>query len=276
MTGTPPEPATRVLEDRYSERFFSVFSWYVRRMFRKSFHGVRLDPESVGVLQSANDHDGPLIALGNHPGWWDPLVAVLLSRVYLPDRPMLAAMDRSELERFGILRRVGVFGINPDDPQSLPAQVDFLRDRFATRPKATFWITPQGGFTDVRSPVRLRPGAASVAARLEREPAVLSLAMDYCFWNDRLPEFCMRVVRLDGPDRGADAPSTTDWHRVMTAGMQANQDTLTEKVLRRDPEEWTSVLGEKRHQRTNPIYDVWLRLRGQSGKLGDARERASQ
>ncbi len=264
----------RLLEDRYSDRFFSVFSWYVARMFRKSFHAVRIEPESIQLLERTNSHDGPVIILGNHPGWWDPLVAVLLSRVYLPSRPMLAAMDRAELERFGILRRVGVFGIEPDNPATLPAQVEFLRNRFVERPKATFWITPQGDFTDVRQRLRLRPGAASVASRLEPSPRVLALAMDYCFWNDRQPELFTRLMPVKAEPRSGERLTTTDWHRAMTATMQVNQDALTERVLQRNPDDWALVLESRGHQRTNPVYDLWLRLRGRSGELGSTRNRS--
>lgn len=262
----------RILPDRYSQRFFGFFSGSVRRMFRRGFHGVHLDPSSIEVLDELNRHAGPAIALGNHPGWWDPLVAVLLSKLYLPDRPMLAAMDRAELERFGILRRIGVFGIDPDDSESLAAQVDFLTQRFSERPNATFWITPQGEFTDVRLPIRLRPGAAAVAARLDPAPKVVALAMDYCFWNDRKPELCMRVSRVEAQARSGDRPSTTDWMRAMTGAMQDNQRLLTERVLRRNPEEWVAVIAGRTHQRTNPIYDLWLRARGRSGALRTRRD----
>lgn len=262
----------RILPDRYSARFFVFFSRYVRRMFRKGFHGVHLEPDSIEVLRELNEHHGPAIALGNHPGWWDPMVGVLLTREYLPDRPMLAAMDRTELERFGILRRLGIFGIEPDNPKSLPAQTEFLAGRFAERPRAVFWITPQGRFTDVREPVRLRPGAAAVAARLDPSPKVVALAMDYCFWNDRKPELCMRVRRVEVEERAGVSPSTTDWMRAMTAAMQENQDTLTALVLQRNPDHWYQVIETRQHQSTNPVYDLWLRLRGRSGELRAHRE----
>ena len=277
MSTLPPaygvaETEERILPDRYSARFFGFFSRYVRRMFRKSFHGVHLEPDSIEVLRELNGHQGPAIALGNHPGWWDPMVAVLLTREFLPDRLMLAAMDRTELERFGILRRLGIFGIEPDDPNSLPAQIEFLAGRFTERPRAVFWITPQGRFTDVRETVRLRPGAAAVAARLDPSPKVVSLAMDYCFWNDRKPELCMRVQRVEVKPREGAAPSTTDWMRAMTAAMQENQDALTAIVLQRNPDHWSPVIERRQHQSTNPVYDLWLRLRGRSGELRSHRE----
>lgn len=265
-------PEGTILPDRYSARVFGLFSGSVRRMFRRSFHGVYLDPGSIEVLGALNQHRGPAIVLGNHPGWWDPLVAVLLTRRYLPDRPMLAAMDRTELERFGILRRLGIFGIDPDDAGSLPAQVEFLARRFAERPNATFWITPQGEFTDVREEIRLRPGAAAVAARIDPTPMVAALAMDYCFWNDRQPEVCLRVMPVEGKARSGVRLSTTDWMRAMTGAMRENQRMLTERVLRRNPEEWVAVIPPRKHQRTNPIYDLWLRVRGRSGGLRTRRE----
>lgn len=265
-----------ILPDRYSTTFFRVFSIYVQRMFRTGFHGVHMEPESLRVLRELNAHPGPAIALGNHPGWWDPLVAVLLSRIYLPDRPMLASMDRTELERFGILRRLGIFGIDPDDSDSLSAQADFLSKRFAERPQATFWITPQGRFTDVREAVRLRPGAAAVAARMEPRPTVIALAMDYCFWNDRKPELCMRVRPVHVQPKSGTLPTTTDWVRAMTRAMQENQEALANLVIQRNPDDWAAVISRRTHQRTNPVYDLWLKLKGRSGELRTRRPKTDR
>lgn len=273
VTPTGSTPHAEVLSDRYSPRFTRMFSHYVRRMFRKNFHGVRIEPDSVSILRALNSHNGPAIVIGNHPGWWDPLVAVLLTSLYTPDRPMLVAMDAHELRRFSILRRLGVFGIDPDDTASLPLLVDYLAARFEQRPRATFWITPQGRFTDVREPIRLRPGAAAVAAKLHPAPTVVALAMDYCFWNDRRPELCLRVRRVEAEPSPGRQPTTTDWMRAMQAGMQGNQDSLTERALRRNSDDWLHALPPSRHQKTNPVYDLWLKLRGRSGELRTHRDR---
>ncbi|MFU8828874.1 MAG: lysophospholipid acyltransferase family protein [Phycisphaerales bacterium] len=261
-----PDTLATVLEDRYSERFFRFFASYVRRMLRRNFHGLRLDPESETLLDELNRYQGPALILGNHPSWWDPLVAIYLTDRYLKQRPMLASMDSAELERFAMFRRMGVFGIDPNDPNSLPALVRFLSIRFEQRPSATFWITPQGRFTDVREPIRLRPGAAAVASQLgSLQPMVLAFGMDYCFWTDRRPELCMRLQRVIPSTRGQNPPSTTDWFRAMTSAMNENQDRLTAMSIQKNPDQWLTLCGIDGQQRINPIYDLWLKLRGRSG-----------
>ena len=86
----------------------------------------------------------------------------------------------------------------------------------------------------------------------------------------------MRVRRVEVERRAGVSPSTTDWMLAMTAAMQENQDTLTAMVLRRNPYDWCPVIERSRHQSTNPVYDLWLRLRGRSGELRSHRESAQR
>ena len=42
-------------------------------------------------------------------------------------------MDREQLERFRFFRRIGMFGIDPDDPESLEAMRTYVIDAFRER-----------------------------------------------------------------------------------------------------------------------------------------------
>ena len=156
-----------LIEASRSVRVERVFRWLGRRMFRKDFHAVRAAPGSIEALRDAAAADGPLVVLGNHVSWWDPMLAVLLTDLLMPGRAMVAAMDTDELVRFGVFRRLGVFGIRPKDPDALEPMVGYLQRVFRDEPKSVFWVTPQGEFADVRAKLRLRHrrGAQPAGAR---------------------------------------------------------------------------------------------------------------
>lgn len=262
MSGARPE---RLIPARPGPTFTRFFIRYVRRLTRRRFHAVRLVEGGDRLLREAGESDRPLMVLLNHASWWDPLIGVLVGSTITPLRPALAPIDREQLERFGFFRRIGLFGIDPDDPESLVAMRDYVLEAFARDPRTSLWLTPQGRFTDVRSPIRIRPGAASIAAAAG-ELDVLSLAVEYVFWQDSRPEVLLRLerVRLEG------AASTTAWHRAMTGTMQANADALAELARERDPEAF--ILFHGGPARNNMLYDLLLRLRGRSGEIAARRE----
>lgn len=178
---------------RPSARVRGGFAWLTRRMIRKSFHAVRITPEGAELFRSAALHPGPVLLVANHGSWWDPLIALRLAGASLGHRPLAAPIEMRQYERFGILRQLGLFGIQPQDPDSLPAMINHLRDRIATDGNPLICITPQGQFADVREPVRLRPGAAAVAAAFS-QLKVITLALEYGFWQDKRPELFLHAL----------------------------------------------------------------------------------
>lgn len=266
----PAGPNT-LIPHRRDDRFVALFAWYSRRLVRREFNALRLEATSADALLALNQSPRPLLVAMNHSSWWDPLVGLLLARAFLPNRSPIAPMDRAQLARFQFMRRLGLFGIDPDDPASLPVLIRCVADHFATAPSPTVWITPQGEFSDPRNPVRLRPGAAAIAARTEAPGCdVLSIAVEYAFWQHKRPEIFVRAQAVT-----PDGPSTTDWHRAIQSTMQSNADALAALVSTRDPSPFVSLLGDAAPA-TNPVYDLWLRLRGRSGKLTTGRERRAR
>ena len=196
----------------------------------------------------------------NHASWWDPLVGLLLADALVPSRDVCAPMDAEQLRRIGIFRRLGVFGVDPDDPATLPAMVEHVTSLFRAQTRPTLWITPQGKFTDVRVPVRLRPGAASIAARCD-SIRVIAVAVEYAFWQDQLPEIFIGIEEVL-PERR----SVSGWHRGMQATLQRSLDRLREGVVAREPDRFEPLLAG-RAGRTGFFYDLWLRLRGRDGAI---------
>jgi len=85
---------------------FHLFRWYARLYAAKHLHAVRVS--KTGPLPARLD--GPLVVVLNHPSWWDPLIAFILSGL-MPDRVHWGPIDAAALRRYRFLGRAGLFGI---------------------------------------------------------------------------------------------------------------------------------------------------------------------
>jgi len=275
--------APLIVPERFSPRFAGGFDrWYLRGLVARSWHSVRLAEQGAELLDELGRHVGPAIVLMNHQSWWDPLVGLWIHGRFEPTRRAIGPMEATQLAKFGFFKRLGVFGIEPDAPGAIDAMTAHVSERFIQHPKTTLWLTPQGTFADVRTPIRLRPGAAAIAARalpLDTAAAaagephggllVLSVAMEYAFWLDRKPELLLRAARISAPtDEAGVRPTTGAWNRAMTAVMHANAAALAALVVARDPAALRCVGGKgARNANNSRVWDWWLRLRGGSGRI---------
>jgi 1-acyl-sn-glycerol-3-phosphate acyltransferase len=260
----PNDPAGRsdaILAGRWNARFFSFFAWYSRRLVAKHFHALRLSSDSCAEGLDADTR--PLIVALSHSSWWDPIAAVLMKDALIPSRASCSPMDRVQLERFGFFRKLGIFGIDPDDPAAAGPMVSYVMDRMREHPRPTLIITPQGRFADVRAPVEVRPGTALLAARLVREgrtPRMVGMAVEYPFWIDRKPEMLVRVSDFDAP---SDATRASAWQRAIEQGMATNAAALAERAVARDPSAFRTLIGSGSGA-VHPVFDAWARMRGKS------------
>lgn len=245
----------------FNPRFAAVFAWYTRRLLRSSFHALRLSRGTPECLASAGATSSPLLLLLTHSSWWDPLVGLWLSRRFMPARSSIAPMDSAMLRKFGFFKRLGLFGINPDNPDSLVAMQRYALDHFQRTPSPSLWITPQGNFADPRAPLVIRPGAAAIAAR-SHAPALVAVAIEYGFWLDQRPEVFIRAQHVAPPSR---TNSTPRWHAAISQTMQQTRDALAADVSCRNPDAFSLEGG--RAAAINPIYDLWLRLKGSTSDI---------
>ena len=157
------------------------FRRLVRRYFRRHFRAVGV--QGAGHLRTVQ---GPVVIFGNHSSWWDPMLLVLLGQILLPGRRHYAPMDARSLEKYPILRKIGIF---PVEMASMRGGAQFLRTAEAIlHANGVLWMTPQGRFADVREfPLAFKPGLAALALR---SPGVslIPMAIEYTFWDERLPE----------------------------------------------------------------------------------------
>jgi 1-acyl-sn-glycerol-3-phosphate acyltransferase len=241
-----------------SASVMKFFIAYCRRRVRRDFHGLRILKSGLPEC----DRDRPLVVYFNHASWWDPLVCLLLSRDFFPERSAFGPIDSAMLERYGIFKRLGFFGVDP----SLRGTRTFLRithDLLAD-PRNAVWLSPQGRFADVRErPLRLQDGLAALAAR-EPDAAFVPLAIEYPFWTEPRPEILVSFGEPIVPGRES-IRTAGEWTGVFADALGNTQDKLAAASGRRDAAEWLEVNRGKTG--VNGIYDAWrwlrARLRGE-------------
>lgn len=259
------ERASKLIRGRYDARVGRMFIWLTNRMLRKSFAAVRLEHGSRADAEALHRAEGGVMLLINHPSWWDPIVLTLLRARFFPERPTMAPMDADELLRFRIFLRLGLFGIDPDDPRSARVVLAETERRWNESPRTLFFMTPQGRFTDPREPLLLRPGAAMIAAR-HPGLAVGAVAVEYLFWSSKKPEVLLRIRRIPNPMN----PTARNWLDAMTTVMDENGRALAMAAMaRRETDFETLVDG------TSPRgpYAWWLRLTGRGTEIEAHRRR---
>ena len=238
------------------------FSMVARRRLRKSFRAVRM--LHAGRLQSAPA--GPLVIYLNHPSWWDPIVCAELARRLLPGRHHRAPISAAALKRYRFFGRIGMF---PVEQNSARGAAQFLRaSQSVMDGSGVLWITAEGHFTDPRTrPTHLAPGLGALLHR-SVGVTVIPLAIEYTFWNQRLPEVLLAAGEPIHVNSLGEQ-STAEWTAALEAKLQAAQDKLAAASMERDPAAFTTLL-EGRRGMAGP-YAWWQRV---SAKARGERYRA--
>jgi 1-acyl-sn-glycerol-3-phosphate acyltransferase len=233
----------------------------MRRYARRHFHAVRI----AGVLPPALDPARGVVVYSNHPSWWDPVMFVLLQAHVFPGRSGFGPMDVNALGRYGILERIGVFGLPPGTHRGAARFLRVSEGILRTR-NTVLWVTAEGGFTDPRQrPVRLRPGVAHLLRHL---PGVMAipLALEFPFWNERTPEAMARFGEPIMADAGRDVAA---WDVLLAERLTEAMDRLAEDVMTRDPTRFQTLVAGKAG--VGGIYDIWRRsraaMRGRRARL---------
>lgn len=228
------------------------FRGYLRRYLGRHFHAVRLS--SAGLPPAVPD--GPLVVFANHPSWWDPMLFFLMAAYAYPGRQHYGPMDAAALSRYRVLTRLGVYPVSGDGPRAAAQFVRSSRD-VLQRPGGTVWMTPQGRFADCRErPLRLRPGLAHLARRVPG-CALVPLALELTFWNERTPEALLRFgepLSFRHTDRVRDIDARC---RVALEGLA---DALAVEAQSRDARRFVTVL--QGDAGVGGVYDLGRRVRG--------------
>lgn len=209
------------------------FRRIVRGYFRRHFHGVRVS-NVVRFSEWSAPISGPLLVYANHSSWWDPMVCFLLADKLMRGRRHFAPMDADALERYQILKRIGIFPVKVDSSRGA---VQFLRRGEAIlRAGGVLWVTPQGRFADPRErPLRFKPGLAALAVRVAKSQGqctVLPLAIEFPFWDERLPEALLHFGQAVEIEPGENARAV---ELRLIAALESAMEELKELAMARDP-----------------------------------------
>ena len=237
-----------------SQLLLRWFTWYSRRYLRRHFNSLRV----AGSGLPASAQETPLVVYSNHASWWDPLVGLMCSREFLPEKNVFVPMEAAALERYVFFKRLGAFGVEQNTPRG---GAQFIRTAKAILQSSSnvLWLTPQSRFADARErPVHFKPGIGHLPG-LAQEVCFVPVAMEYVFWEERLPEV---LVRFGEPYR-----TTPDDHSVKSEWLtgffadrlRETQDELAKQSQRRNPAEFRCLLRGK--SGVGGVYDRWRQFR---------------
>ncbi len=230
------------------------FARFLRHYLGRHFNAVRIAADSVPVLPRS----GPVIVCANHPSWWDPLILLYVAQRFLPHWRCFGPIDAAALERYSVLGRLGLFGVERNSPGSLR---DFLAttDAILHEPDSAIGLTAQGEFADTRDrPVTLLTGAGHL---LKRHPdaCFVTLAVEYTFWNERAPEALLRFGDVWTADPGRASRSSRELTALAAQSLERNMDHLAELARTRDPQRFNALIEGRKG--VGGVYDLGRRLR---------------
>lgn len=229
----PPD----ALESRFLPKVSSFlkfgFERYVDKLIARRFHAVRI------VRGTVPEVSGPLLLYVNHIGWWDPLMAVLLTKRLFGPRQFYAPIARAGFEQHAILGRLGFF---PIDLASVSGARDFLRTaRAILKTDAAFWMTPEGRFADAREFPGFEHGLGHlVSSRLK--VTVIPVAVEYPFWFESKPESLIQFGVPFVVDDHSPTMSKQEWTHHLETRLRETQKSLAEKAIGRREEEFEALL----------------------------------
>ncbi len=233
-----------------NEFLYKGFAWYANRMVRKSFEAMALDDAEYQRIVVPDDI--PIVVYANHPSWWDPILAVLLHEYHFAKRAFYAPIDAEALKKYEILRKLGFY---PTQMNNHRGAASFLRTSKAIlhSKKSVIWLTPEGHFSDPRDRGKpLMPGLAHIASN-EKEVALISLAIEYPFLNERKPYMMMRLSEPIFAS-SISASGKLELSELLQEQLRTNQDRLAQHVLARDLKPFRMI--QQTIRRPNNVYDV--------------------
>ncbi|TWU46261.1 hypothetical protein Poly51_56570 [Rubripirellula tenax] len=235
--------------------FQDGFHRFLKPYLGRHFHAVAVDRDSRSGASVCNGE--PLVVFGNHPSWWDPLVAHYLNRTLFPERQFFAPIDASALAQYKVFGKLGFYGVELNHASGAAA---FLKTskRILDTPNTAIWMTPEGRFCDARDDTApLMPGLAHLCSKRSGGWA-LPLALEYVFWDERLP-VCM--ARLGEPIRIGDhvGIDKAAWNELLTAALRENQSRLSQSSIIRSSEPFDNVLSGRRG--AGGTYDFFRRIK---------------
>jgi 1-acyl-sn-glycerol-3-phosphate acyltransferase len=235
--------------------FQDGFHGFLRPFLARHFHGIGIHRDSLNHADIPEDE--PLLIFGNHPSWWDPLIAHFLNRRLFPQRQFYAPIDAEALDQYRVFGKLGFYGVRLNTTSGAAA---FLKQSMAIlgAPGTAIWLTPEGRFSDVRDhSADLMPGLSHLCSRMQTGQ-VVPLALEYVFWNERLPVCLARLGEPISIQQNKDL-SKPDWNRLVTQRLRDTQTELSHCAMQRSADRFENLIRGK--VGAGGFYDFFRRLK---------------
>ncbi len=217
------------------------FLWYCRRIIRHDFHAFALHDQAL--CEAAWPKDSPLVVYCNHPGWWDPILAILTHQIAFPDYGFFAPIEGEALKKYQVLSKLGFYGVTLE---SFRGAADFLTTSRAilAGDRNAIYLTPEGRFCDVRDQQnRFKPGLAHLFTTIPNLVAI-PMAIEYAFWNERKP---LMFARFGTPIlQSKSSVIKSDVCNFLESGLRTVQNQLAELVLQRSLDPFRVIVSPKK------------------------------
>lgn len=174
--------------DAKSRWFTAWFESRAHQRLRASFGALHLAGRERLVQALAQ---GPVLVVSNHCAWWDPLVALVLTRRYVP-ADAYALMDAANLRARPFFAKLGAFGVDRGSRRDGAEATRHAASRL-DRPGRLVWVFPQGEERPQHErPLRFFGGAASIG-RCVPEAAIVPVGLAYAFGSVAAPSVYVAV-----------------------------------------------------------------------------------
>ena len=171
-----------------SRWFTAWFEQQARQRLRASFGALHV--AGCERLSEALAR-GPVLVVSNHCAWWDPLVALVLTRRHVP-ADAYALMDAANLRVRPFFAKVGAFGVDRGSRRD-GAEATRHAASLLDRPGRLVWVFPQGEERPWHErPLRFFGGAASIARAVPRA-AIVPVGLAYAFGSVAAPSVYVAV-----------------------------------------------------------------------------------
>lgn len=235
--------------------FQDGFHRFLRPFLRRHFHAIAIERQSR--IASADVAGLPVIVYGNHPSWWDPLIAHYLNRQLLPERQFYAPIDDDALQQYRVFGRLGFYGVRMDRASGAAT---FLKQSLAIlgHGETAIWLTPEGRFADARDhTAELMPGLAHLCTRLSAA-AIIPLALEYIFWEERLP-VCLAKTGTPILLTEQSGLSKPQWAELLSDRLRQTQSDLSQLAIARSAAPFDNLLSG--HRGAGTVYDSFRRVK---------------
>lgn len=227
------------------------FQGFCRRFVRKHFNRFRVVRDSIPDF----DPFDSVTCFVNHASWWDPIVAIMLTDLFHDGRSFYAPIDAEALEKYTLFRKLGFFGVERGTVSGVRSFLQTSRS-ILDDPRNSLWISPSGGFNDVRQHAPFEPGLGHLAAS-PRERFFVPVAIEYPFWHERNPEI---LVMYGKPIRNSHWNlDKREWTNFFEACLGETQSALALYSIERREECFENVLTGRAG--VGGLYDMLRRVR---------------